>query len=336
MHIPTWRSHWRRWHTALVIAAILIVAVLLISAQRASAALPILGAEAIHAHHHQLALPQASEPPLLPGPDHMTNHGPWFQIVCTLGHRLRDDPIVFPSQPGVSHEHQFFGATGTNASSTYAQLTSGGTTCGDKADTAAYWIPTLYDEQGVLRSPRRVRAYYYANTSDPAALQAFPPDLRMIAGDARATSAQPLGVIHWLCRNRRDQSAGLPLASNNPPRCDRDEYLSLSIRFPDCWDGINLDSSDHRRHMAYSDEQKRCPATHPVKLPKLRLSITYEDGAFTGGNFTLGGPRGQPHALSWTAMHADFWNTWRQSALEEYVNGCLKRARSVRSTSCQR
>ena len=88
--------------------------------------------------------------------------------------------------------------------------------------------------------------------------------------------------------------------------------------------------------MAYSDEQKRCPATHPVKLPKLRLSITYEDGAFTGGNFTLGGPRGQPHALSWAAMHTDFWNTWRQSALEEYVNGCLKRARSVRSTSCQR
>lgn len=336
MGLSTWLSRWKRWHYITAGLAILAVALLLVYAQGVSAALPILGADAVHAHHHPQAALQASEPPLLPGPNHMTNKGPWFQMVCTLGHRLRDDPIVFPNQPGASHEHQFFGATGTNAFSTYTQLTSGGTTCSDRGDTAAYWVPTLYDEEGVLRSPRRVRAYYYANSSDANALQAFPPNLRMIAGDARATTAQPLGVIHWLCRNRRDQSAGLPLDSDNPPRCNRDEYLSLSIRFPDCWDGANLDSSDHRRHMAYSDERTRCPATHPVKLPKLRLSITYEDGTFTGGNFTVGGPRSQAHALSWSAMHADFWNTWRQNALEEYVNGCLKRGRSVRSTSCQR
>ena len=119
-------------------------------------------------------------------------------------------------------------------------------------------------------------------------------------------------------------------------RRERYHLLRAVITFPDCWDGVHLDSSDHRRHMAYADSRKRCPATHPVKLPRLRLSITYEDKSFIGGNFTLGGPRGQPHAISWAAMHADFWNTWRQSALEEYVNGCLKRARSVRSTSCQR
>jgi hypothetical protein len=133
MLFPTWRSRWKRWHAAVVVAAIVLVAVLLISAQRASAALPMLAAEAVHAHHHQLALPQASEPPLLPGPDHMTNHGPWFQMVCTLGHRLRDDPIVFPSQPGVSHEHQFFGATGTNAFSTYAQQSRYGGVLGSDA-----------------------------------------------------------------------------------------------------------------------------------------------------------------------------------------------------------
>ncbi|HMO57200.1 MAG TPA: DUF1996 domain-containing protein [Roseiflexaceae bacterium] len=279
---------------------------------------------------------QQSEPPLLPAPDHDMNNGPWFQMVCTLGDRRHDDPIVFPGQPGVSHEHQFFGAKSVTAFGSYAKLSTGGTTCNDKADTAAYWVPVLYDEQGVVRSPKRVRAYYFANTSDRNTLRAFPPNLRIIAGDGRATSTQPQGVIHWQCRNRRDQSAGRPLASANPPRCDRDEYLSLGIRFPDCWDGVNLDSSDHRRHMAYADTRMRCPSTHPVKLPKLRLSITYEDGAFTGGNFTLGAPRGHHHALPTTAMHADFWNTWRQSALEEFVEGCLKRGRSVRATSCQR
>jgi hypothetical protein len=277
---------------------------------------------------------QTREPPLLPGPDQPSNHGPWFQIVCPTGQRLHDDPIVHPNRPGAAHEHQFFGSRAANAFATYERLRSGGTTCQDSADTAAYWIPTLYDERGVRRTPRRVRAYYYAHSDDRSALRAFPPDLRIIAGDARATSPQPRGVIQWLCRRHNNQSRMQPLTSSNPPRCRSDEYLSLSIIFPDCWDGVNLDSSDHRRHLAYADSRKRCPSTHPVKLPRLRLSATYEDRGFTGGNFTLGGPRGSHYALPASAMHADFWNGWRQSALEEYVNGCLRRGRTVRGNPC--
>jgi len=284
--------------------------------------------------HAPPAAAQEREPPLLPGPSEPSNHGPWFQIVCPTGQRLHDDPIVFPNQPGAAHEHQFFGNRATDAFSTYARLVSGETACADKADTAAYWVPTLYDANGVLHTPRRVRAYYNAHSSDRAALRAFPPNLRIIAGDARATSSQPRGVINWLCRRHADQSQGLPLLSTNPPRCTTDAYLSLSISFPDCWDGVHLDSSDHRRHMAYADDKKRCPATHPVKLPRLRLSFTYEDKGFSGGTFSLGGPHGDHHTLPWYAMHADFWNTWRQSALEEYVNGCLRRGRTVRGNPC--
>jgi hypothetical protein len=284
--------------------------------------------------HAPPAAAQSDEPPLLPGPSQPSNHGPWFQIICTTGHRLHDDPIVFPNQPGAAHEHQFFANRGTDAFSTYARLVGRATTCSDSGDTAAYWVPTLYDANGVLHTPRRVRAYYYAHSSDRGALRAFPPDLRIIAGDARATGAQPRGVITWLCRRHADQSKALPLASSNPPRCNSDAYLSLSISFPECWDGVRLDSSDHRRHMAYSDEKKRCPSTHPVKLPRLRLSITYEDKGFTGGSFTLGGPRGHYHALPWYAMHADFWNTWQQAALEQYVDGCLRQGRTVRGNAC--
>ena len=201
-------------------------------------------------HQHPQAVLQAGEAPLLPGPNVPTNQGPVFQLICTLGPRLNDDPIVFPGQPGAAHEHQFFGAKGVDAFASHGQLQAEGTTCMDKGDTASYWAPALYDEDGTLRSPKRLRVYYYANSLDRAALQAFPSNLRMIAGDVRATSPQPQGVVHWFCRKRSNQSAGYELASAYPPRCDRDEYLSLSIRFPDCWDGRNLDSSDHRRHMA--------------------------------------------------------------------------------------
>ena len=315
-----------------------VIAVLLVYVPGTTAAMLTANASAAHANHHPSTAQQNNEPPLLPGPTYKTNDGPWFQVQCSLGQRLHDDPIVFPSQPGASHEHQFFGAKGIDAFSSYEQLTGGGTTCKDLGDTAGYWVPALYDQQGTLRLPFRIKAYYYANNSGTkTALRAFPANLRMIAGNPGATSAQPAGVIDWFCRNRTNQDAGLPLASSNPPRCNSDEFLSLSIRFPDCWDGVNLDSSDHHRHMAYSSQKMICPATHPVKLPKLRLSVVYEDKAFTGGNFTLGGAPGQQHVLPWYAMHADFWNTWQQSALEKHVNDCLRSSNGdTRPQGCQR
>src|SRR5262249_1068020 len=54
---------------------------------------------------------------------------PDFVVECPFSHRLADDPIVDPGQPGASHLHDFFGNIGVDASSTYASLRSTGTTC---------------------------------------------------------------------------------------------------------------------------------------------------------------------------------------------------------------
>src|SRR5437868_11158870 len=45
-----------------------------------------------------------------------------FRMFCTAGQLVRDDPLFYPGQPGASHLHQFFGNTGTNASSAYQSL----------------------------------------------------------------------------------------------------------------------------------------------------------------------------------------------------------------------
>jgi hypothetical protein len=70
-----------------------------------------------------------------------------FRMFCTGGQISRDDPLFYPGQPGASHLHQFFGNTGTNASSNYASLrTSGGTTCGQSStpfNRSAYWRPAF-------------------------------------------------------------------------------------------------------------------------------------------------------------------------------------------------
>ena len=53
-----------------------------------------------------------------------------FRFICNAGQLLKDDPIVYPGQPGKSHLHQFYGNTGANANSTYASLRgAGSSTC---------------------------------------------------------------------------------------------------------------------------------------------------------------------------------------------------------------
>src|SRR5688572_5631935 len=71
-------------------------------------------------------------------------HDGIFLSLCLPSHVASDDPIVHPGGVGDSHQHEFFGNMTTNAASTYASLRAGETTCRIAADTAAYWVPTLY------------------------------------------------------------------------------------------------------------------------------------------------------------------------------------------------
>src|SRR4051794_15498776 len=83
---------------------------------------------------------------------------PLFIVHCAFSHRAMDDPIVHPGMPGAAHSHDFFGNTTTNAYSTLQSLRAGSTTCDIPGDTAAYWMPTVYDG-GIAIQPQRVTVY---------------------------------------------------------------------------------------------------------------------------------------------------------------------------------
>ena len=54
--------------------------------------------------------------------------------------------------------------------------------------------------------------------------------------------------------------------------------MELNISFQSCWDGINLDSPDHKSHVAFPDgegENAPCPSTHPVRIPRLDFFIRW-------------------------------------------------------------
>ena len=184
---------------------------------------------------------------------------------CNFSHRGPDDPIVFPGKAGASHEHTFVGNRTTNASSTYGSLRAGETSCMRPADTAAYWVPALYHGSSLI-APQGATIYYRRGTLAP--VTTFPNNLRMIAGDATATSPQGGRVTFWSC----GAMSGIP-PSSTVPTCPqgRGSFLRLHVRFPNCWDGRRLDSADHKSHMAYA-MGRRCPRRTPSRFRRSRRS----------------------------------------------------------------
>jgi hypothetical protein len=223
----------------------------------------------------------------------------FFVVSCPFSHRNNDDAIVFPGEPGRSHDHSYFGNTSVDAHSTPASLRGGETTCNVAADAAGYWTPTLFVGHRPV-APYLVLAYYGRRT--PGALRPFPPDLRMVAGNANAQRPQPKGVVSWSCGG-----VGPVRRSAVIPRCTRAQPLRYTVEFPNCWNGRTTDSPDHKSHTAYSS-RGQCPASHPVAMPKLVLSLFY-----------MPVPAGAQLSSGKFGGHADFMNGWDQDVLLAYL-----------------
>ena len=229
-----------------------------------------------------------------------------FVSVCGYSHRAKDDPIVRPGLPGASHAHDFFGNTSTSARSTAGSLRAAGTSCSNRGDTAAYWVPTLL-VNGKPVTPRLVRAYYRARV-DGRRIQPYPVGLRVVAGKAGATRPQSTSIVTWSCVPGPDtESSGVV------PTCAAGAHLKLGITFPDCWNGTTLDSADHAGHMAYS-ARGACPASHPVALPRLEVYVNYPVAGGPGVRLASGAP---------LTAHGDFFNAWNQAELTSLVRDCL-------------
>jgi hypothetical protein len=61
--------------------------------------------------------------------------------------------------------------------------------------------------------------------------------------------------------------------------------IRTTITFPTCWDGVNVDSPDHKSHVAYPvngtfESLAPCPATHPVRLPQVMYEIMWDTRGF--------------------------------------------------------
>lgn len=235
-----------------------------------------------------------------------------FSVACPYSHTLPDDPIVAPGQPGMVHSHDFGCNRGTNALSTVESLTlaAEGTSADQLGDTSAVWWPTLY-QNGFSLQPKAVFTYYDAGRLPT--VRAFPPGLKIIAGNAGAVELQDPRVMQWGC-------VGQPMTAGTsipPETCPT--RMVLRINFPNCMKStLDLDSADHKAHMAYSwvdGSPDKCPTSHPVGTVALNIGIRWEvtepHGVLT---LSSGAPR---------TAHADYVHSWDQAVFDTRVQNCI-------------
>jgi hypothetical protein len=273
-----------------------------------------------------------------------------FRFICNAGQLRYDDPIVYPGQPGKSHLHQFYGNEGADASSTYASLRAGATSSceGDtpKAlNPSAYWMPAMLDGAGNVVRPDFVSIYYKRRPkNDPAcnsdatpgtplagggAVQGrcvnLPNGLKFIFGYDMLTGKAPTGALWYNCQGPGSVPGKSANLVEEATKCPAGAQLGAVIEAPDCWDGKNLDSPNHRDHVAYGfygNYGFQCPTTHPYVIPAFTLGAWFTTDANVG-NWRLSSDEMFPNLPRGTTFHADFWMSWEPVIHDMWEDNCL-------------
>ena len=264
-------------------------------------------------------------------PTQNTNNTGQFRTVCQFSHMNYDDAIVYPGKKGAAHLHAYFGNTGIDYASTKESIeTTGNSTCaGGTANRSGYWIPALIDtKDGSPLRPVEMMVYYKSDATGSTNIKAFPAGLRMIAGDMR--SSAPQDYTNWGCYG---PTGDYEKFTSIPSNCPVGGTIEMVIMFPSCWDGLNLDSPDHKSHMSFTVWDKInkavvCPASHPVALPQITEKISYkvtEAGStarwrLSSDNYGTDKPGG-------FSIHADWFNGWDPKVQETWVKNCLQASR---------
>jgi hypothetical protein len=210
------------------------------------------------------------------------------------------------------------GSRTTNEASTTASLSAGGTACVTPGDKSGYWFPTMYNGDRVILPTGPQVIYYKSGVYDYTTVQPFPKGLRYVVGSPTATRTEfknaPGAVEGWECGNSSKNYDFLAT-------CPAGTELNVRMQAPSCWDGVHLDSPNHKSHMAYPVADATnygraiCPSGHPVALPMIEFKMA----------FPTAGDMAQVHLASGRgySWHYDFFNAWDPTVLAPLVKHCI-------------
>jgi Domain of unknown function (DUF1996) len=121
---------------------------------------------------------------------------------------------------------------------------------------------------GIVR-PASVKIDYRGNPTTKVG--PMPRFLRQVTGDAKPTSRGPANArASWTCSGFDDR------LSDKYPICPEGSQVLRVHDFAGCWDGQNIDSENHRAHVAFADRNTgECPDNFQA-IPQLRITIAYD------------------------------------------------------------
>ena len=262
-----------------------------------------------------------------------------FRMICTAAQLNYDDPILYPGTKGGSpHLHQWYGNTGGNYSSTYERLRkSGESTCSNRLNRSAYWVPALLNAVGKVIQPDYVSLYYKRRPDgDPACLLesakgcvGLPTGLRAVSGYdmTRMGEKQPENsTFHFRCIAPGRPSVHRLLIAEAIADCGGSGQVMAMIGFGSCWTGM-LDSADHRSHLTagtyIGQAYPQCPTSHPFLIPELTQGVAYtiqpNDGEVWFASDRMHGMAMPPGST----FHADYMEGWDPATRATWERRCI-------------
>lgn len=254
-----------------------------------------------------------------------------------------DNVIVAPGvSNGAHHFHDYIGNQSNTAFASDEDLAKADTSCVDKRDRSTYYWPVIRLQNGTrerdadapgggtegnigeIVTPSEVTLTFVGNPREK--VTAMPRLLRIITGDAKAfVNGTANANASWSCTGFEDRQL-----KDRYPLCPDGSKVVRTFRFQSCWDGRNIDSANHRTHVAFAAEDGTCPAGFRP-IPQLVQRIVYDvaapslaDGGRTRPFFAVDSFPEQLHKP--VTDHGDFINVFDEDLMQEMVD-CINSGR---------
>ncbi|MDX3072559.1 DUF1996 domain-containing protein [Streptomyces sp. MI02-7b] len=255
-----------------------------------------------------------------------------------------DNIIVAPGVTnGAHHFHDYVGNQANNGLATIDDLAKAETSCQDQGDRSSYYWPVLRLQNGTVErdaeapgggtegnagqivTPEQVTLTFVGNPLTK--VTPMPRLLRIITGDAKAFVNGPANAnASWSCTGHEDRQL-----KDKYPLCPDGSDVVRTFRFQSCWDGRNVDSANHRTHVAFADPAGNCPQGF-VAIPQLVQRIVYDVDAPSladgGRSVPLFAVDSFPENLHKPITdHGDFINIFDEKLMREAAD-CINEGRT--------
>ncbi|MFD5910785.1 DUF1996 domain-containing protein [Streptomyces massasporeus] len=243
---------------------------------------------------------------------------------------------------GAHHFHDYVGNQSNNAFASDQDLAKAETSCDDQGDKSSYYWPVVRLQNGAqeqdaqkpgggiegnageIVTPKQVTLTFVGNPREK--VTAMPRLLRIITGDAKSFVNGPANAnASWSCTGFEDRQL-----KDKYPLCPQGSDVVRTFKFQSCWDGRNIDSANHRTHVAFADAAGNCPSGFRP-IPQLVQRIVYDidapslqDGGRTTPLFAVDSFPEQLHKP--VTDHGDFINIFDEDLMGEMVD-CINDGR---------